>query len=279
MSSRIVTLPMPETDAAPDVDFRIAAGIHIGIVVAFALVTTAVAVGLGDGVALYLFAIAAFVGGTVVGGTTVGRWHGGPERLGRSWRRWTVLLPSAGFLVVAAAGVVAGPTSLGVVGGFAAVIATFSGGLVAMMARTRYVAAVCSPETRRVSWQAETAPKPRRRRLAAALVAFSLAPTGLVAEYALGVDGWWLFNFATIGGVFLGTAVRSATFSATAFGLEISAPGNRRLVPWRRFEGYRLTDAELRLERPWWLDYRCDRAEIDDIEAVTDALSDLLVDE
>jgi hypothetical protein len=271
------TLPQPESDAVPDDDFRIAVGVHVGVVVAALTAAVAVLAGVG-GATLYMLVLAVLAGGAVAGGLLVRNWRGGPERLGRSWRRWAVLLPSAGFLGVAAVGAVFGPSALALVGGFGAVLSVFSGGLVAMMAHTRYVAAVCTPETRRASWRVETAPTPRRRRLAAALGAFCLVPVALVADFLFDVEAWWLFNLATLGGVFLGTAVRSATMHATPFGLEIDTPGNRRLLPWRRLSGYRLTGEELRIERNFWFDYRCDRAEIDDIEAVTDALSEVLAD-
>ncbi|WP_339102356.1 hypothetical protein [Haloterrigena salinisoli] len=49
-------------------------------------------------------------------------------------------------------------------------------------------------------------------------------------------------------------------------------PSYRRFVPWTRLTDVRVTDERLVLERRWRPDVRCDRAEIDDLEGVLDAL-------
>ncbi|ELZ01526.1 hypothetical protein C482_07119 [Natrialba chahannaoensis JCM 10990] len=49
-------------------------------------------------------------------------------------------------------------------------------------------------------------------------------------------------------------------------------PSYRRVVPWDRFTGVRLTEDRLVLERRWWPDIRCDRAAIDDVDAVLEAV-------
>ncbi len=61
--------------------------------------------------------------------------------------------------------------------------------------------------------------------------------------------------------------------------VEPAAPHNATFYPWYRLAGYSLTDDELVLHRRLWWSISCSRAEIDDLDAVTDALDRVLGDE
>lgn len=71
-------------------------------------------------------------------------------------------------------------------------------------------------------------------------------------------------------------AANPQTFRVTDAGLVVERPLQRRLRPWSAFAGYTLTDDALVVHlTAWWRpDHRCDRADIEDVDAVVTALDD-----
>jgi len=74
-------------------------------------------------------------------------------------------------------------------------------------------------------------------------------------------------------------AANSRTFRVTDAGLVVERPLQRRFRPWAAISGYTLTDDALVVQQSaWWrLSHRCDRADIDDVDAVVTALDDAIV--
>ena len=148
------------------------------------------------------------------------------------------------------------------------------GGLVALMADSRYARAVAEAAETHGTWQA---PWPDHRKRVARRVgtaAFGLA----VVVFAVGaVLDWWLVRAAgqvtaPLGAVLV-TVGRSRNYRATAAGLEVREPVRRHLYPWRAFEGYAVTGDAVVLypRRPWRLPVYSDRDAID-TDAVVGAL-------
>jgi hypothetical protein len=79
-------------------------------------------------------------------------------------------------------------------------------------------------------------------------------------------------------GLVVGTAGRARTYRATDRGLEIQTPLARRLLPWDAFEGFADTGGAIVLTRsePWYVDLRCGLADLEDPDAVRDALATYL---
>lgn len=279
MPSSAAPSAVDATDRTPDFDIRLAFGLYVGSLALGAAPAGGVLAGRTAPGSLYLLALGGFLAGALAGWVAAGRPRRWPRRLGASPLRYGLFVP-AGLLgcLGAAAGPLGWPSELVVVGFFAAVPALFAGAVVAMMARTRYVAARFDGAPA-AEWRAKTAPAARRRRLAAALVAFGAAGVVMVADFVARTGyGSLAPGVGGIVGALVGSTIRSETFRAHGAGLEVVAPVNRRFVPWERFDGYEVTAEELRLRRRWWPDYRCDRAEIEDVEAATAAVERFLGD-
>ena len=128
----------------------------------------------------------------------------------------------------------------------------------------------------RLEWVAAPPPTVRRRRRLA------LAGAGLaVVVLALGgslVDGAF-GPLAGVGVALVAAGIRAGryrrfTAHESGLGTRAGAGYARTLVPWERFDGYRLTDDAVLVERsaPWLPPVRCDRADLD-TDAVTAVLA------
>lgn len=262
-----------ETASPPDFDFRFAFGVYGGVLTACGLALAGSASGGPSAGFLYMLGIGGFVTGMIVGWVAAGYWRGGPERIGGSVLRGEFLLPAVVLFALGAAGTRLGSPVLVFFGLLSGSAALLTGGLVMTMARTRYVAARFAEEDASAVWRAETAPRAKRRRFALAAVVFCLPLIGAAVGISLGIDlAKNLPALAGIGAAAVGSTIRSQTFRAHALGLEIRTPVGRRFIPWHRFDGYRLTESELRLRRPFSVDYRCDRDTIEDVDAVVTVL-------
>lgn len=128
----------------------------------------------------------------------------------------------------------------------------------------------------RLEWVAAPPPSVRRRwRLALAGAGLALAVVALagsLVESSLGP----LTGVGVALVVAGARAGRYRRFTAHESGLGARAGAGyaRTLVPWDRFDGYRLTDDAVLLRRaaPWRLPLRCDRADVD-TDAVTAVLA------
>lgn len=272
--------PSPSTVARPDIDFRSAFGVHVGIIAVGFTPSVASTSGIAGIGRLYPVALAVFSVAAVLGWYAVGRWKGVPEHLGSTAARYGfAAIPVGCFAALIVGSTVFHTPSSGVGGALFGGTGSFlTGLLLAMMARSRYVAAICDDREPLAVWRAKTAPQARRRRAVVGGLGFALALvlaiTGpFFGRPIVGAVGNLLVGASA---VTVGAIVRDDTFRAHAFGLEIVPPVGRRFLPWDRIVGYRLTDDELRLERRWRPAYRCDRTEIEDVDAVVAALQRVL---
>lgn len=262
--SRDLEPPLRGIDPVPDLGFRIVFGSYAGIVAIEALVAGAVWLGIGSEGVLVLAGLVVFGAAGLAGGVAIRRWRHGPERIGRSRLRHGFVLPGLPVLTVQVLALLAGaedlfsPALLGT-----SLAATLFGAIVATMVRTRYVTALDSTSTPRVSWRAH---RSWRSRLRTSLVFLPAAGVALVFE-----PGLVLPMLAGYLGSLVGP-ISGQTIAVHDAGLTVTQEFARRLLPWTQFDGYRLTDRELVLERPLRPDIGWRRTDIEDLQAVTDAL-------
>lgn len=267
-----------ETEPTPDLGFRLALGGYSGTVLAGLLVFGLSLAGVSDLARLGVSAVVAFLSGSALGMLLISQIPDSPERLGRSRLRYALVAPS---LVLLAGTAVAWLLALGstvvTVGVFATLLSASPAFLVMMMARSRYVRGQYFASEAVVGWQATSSPAARRQRLTLSVVVLLGTAVLLALDLIVSV-GYHVLAPALggIGGSLLGISFRTDRFRVYEGGIEIEHPASSRFIPWRQFEGYRVSDDELRLVRRWWPDHRHDRSRIDDPGAVVDALEDHL---
>ena len=267
----------------PDGLFVLVAGLYVSAIlgpIAVALARRLVS----EPGALYGVLLVAGLGGVVVGALAVRGRAGVAERLGDTTLAWTLValpLVAAGGVIVASAAIPgyvgAGDVLLGLVAGFGAGVLGF---VLVSMARTRYAAWVLAEATVEATW---SAPWPHASRRRIWYVAGVIAAVGVVAFVVgayVGLDpvriaGQLLVPIAAV----LATVGRELTYRASDRGLEIRAPVDRRVRPWSAFAGFRASGESIELVRPepYRQSIRCDRAAIEDPQAVTAVLENHLV--
>lgn len=276
--SNTSTEAVQSADSGTDSAFLLVAGGYTGTALTGILVFVLLVAGTTDTVIIGASGAAAFVVGAVLGAVSVTQIREAPERLGRARSRYVVVAPS---LVLGAGTALAWlldwDSSTVATGVFATLLTASPGFLVIMMARTRYVRARYPSVDAVVGWEAAPSTIAKRRRMA--LGVFVLAGAGLLL--ALGVVLSVSYHIVApalggVGGSLLGMSVRTDRFRVHEGGVEIEHPAAKRFIPWQRFEGYRVTEDELRLVHPWRLDHRHDVSRIDDLDAVVDAVDDHL---
>lgn len=249
------TLRQPNA-SRPDASYALITGLCAAALFAPAVVL-ALSRLVADAAVLYISFLAAVTGVTAVAGRTVSRVSGLTVTLGRHDTVW--LLVALPFCWLGGA---SGAAAVGVeppaITAPLAVVGTAGGMLLGLvlvsMSRTRYADAVLEERTDRAEWEARW---PRRWRRVAGGVAASA------------------FAASTIG-ISLTPVMNSRTFRLTDAGLVIERPLQRQFRPWSAFTGYELTDDAL-VVRPaaWWRPaHRCDRGDIDDIDAAVAALEE-----
>lgn len=267
----------PGLDDRPDDFFAVVTGLYVALLVA-PLVTAGVSRAVVDPAILYLV----FLGGVVLTTTAAAiavRWvRGLPIRLGRTRKRW---LPAfVAPAVVAAAGVVllgtGGYSSVDALLGIVAAVGGFAiGGILGIMARSRYTSAVTEIAESYATWRAAWS---KRRRRPVQLLGLLTVVGGIGAFVAQVV---WnhpllqpLANVLLPIGLALFTFGQPRTYHATSAGLEKEMPAARTLSEWDHFEGYTVAEDAIVLHRraPWRFPLICDRDDIDDEQAVVAAL-------
>lgn len=267
----------PGLDDRPDDFFAVVAGLYLALLIA-PLVTAAATRAVSDPAILYLVFLGGVVLTTTAAAVAVRRIRGLPVRLGRTRKRWlpAIVAPA----VVAAAGVVLFGTGEyssvdGLLGIVAAVGGFTIGGILGIMARSRYTSAVTEVAERYATWRA--AWSDRRRRPMQLLGVLGVV-TGIVA---FTVQVVWhhpllqlLANVLLPIGLAVFTFGRARTYHATSAGLEQQTPVARALSEWDQFEGYTVAEDAIVLHRraPWRFPLICDRDAIDDEQAVVAAL-------
>jgi hypothetical protein len=260
-----------DSDDPPDQNIRLAAILFGGVVgVGSSLVATLFA---GVQSVGFVFAVACV--GLVAGGLVGGQLTATLRRMGRSRLRYCLVLPGLCLVGAGVMGSVAGFGAVSLLPVLAGLVAFVLGGVVGMMVRTRYVRAVCSASAPTVSWAAETSNAAKRRRYGIAIGLAVIAVAGiaidLIGQYESGISTYVPLFGGIVGGL-LGGGIRSETLHAHEPGIEVERPVNRGFIPWDRVSGYKLSETELRIELSYRTDYRCDRAQIDDVDAVVETL-------
>jgi hypothetical protein len=263
----------------PDTFYAFVAGLYAAALLSPAAVVALALWVSGDPGVLYVGLLTAVTTIVAVTAWGVTRWRGLPERIGASRLAWSLaVLPVvavAGYFAVVAAvdtpavdaGAVVGFLlgSLGIVVGIGLVV----------MSRNRYAEAVVDGERVEAVWTAGWPEHQRMRFQYASLVAMSLFVPVWAAGYLW--DALWIGttgNLLFLPVILLGNVGRERTYRVTPAGLERNNPVSRYVYRWNRFESYEVTDEVVVVRwRSWWRPaIRCARAEIDEENAVMDAL-------
>jgi hypothetical protein len=265
-------------DPEPDQSFRLAVGGYTGFVAAGYLVVGAVLSGVQSPLELSGLGVAAAIVGGMAGALGTARWRYGPQRLGGSVRLSAVLLPSAGLLLGTVAAWLTNAGAAVVTSGvFATALTASFAFFLVMMVRTRFVATYYPPSGAAIAWRATPSEPARRNRFALAAIILVGTVLFLITGVVLAFNYQFLAPFfGGLGGSLIGMAVRNDLFRVHEAGLAIEHAAAHRFIPWERFDGYRVTDDELRLVHSWRFDHRHDLAEIEDVQAVLDSLDDHL---
>jgi len=161
--------------------------------------------------------------------------------------------------------------TLGAIGGM------FLGLILTGMSRNRYAAAVLTDAEEIAQWEARWPRRWRRVAVGGAVVtsiasplAWSRSSRSMSTGPGPSMPSGWCGHPPR--------ARRTRTFRVTDAGLVVERPLQRRFRPWAAISGYTLTDDALVVQQSaWWrLSYRCDRADIDDVDAVVTALDDAI---
>ncbi|MFC6862827.1 hypothetical protein ACFQGE_05060 [Halomicroarcula sp. GCM10025817] len=273
------TLGQSSTEG-PDSLYVLVAGLYVAAFLAPALVL-GLSRAVTDAAVLYVGFLVAVASVTVVASGIVSRTPGLAVSLGRYDAVWLLaVLPFCWF------GGVFGAVAVGLEPpNFAvplAVIGTAGGMLLGIMlvamSRTRYANAALADAVDFAEWEARWPRRWRRVAGGISLVAFTVSTLGIISAFVFNSEwGWWLYNLLFVG-VVLMNVLNPRTFRVTDAGLVIEHPLQRQFRPWPTYTSYELTDEALVLHPvEWWRPaHRCDRADIDDVDAAVTALDDCL---
>lgn len=273
MPTRATEPAVRSGDPTPDQNFAAAFTIYAGVVsMGYGLVVALLA-GVRSPAVLFATASVTVLVGGLCGGAAIGQWEFRPHRVGRSRLRYGFVLPGAVLVGGGIGNWLFGVDAVGVASLFLGFAGFSFGGLLAMMARTRYVRALVGDRESLVSFRAETAPAAKRRRYILIGVLFAAMPVAFAVGFIV-QSGYtsYLPGFGGLIGALLGSGIRSETMHVHSEGIEIERPVNRQFIAWSRLGGFKQTGAELRLERPLAPDYRLDRSQIEDIDTVIELL-------
>ena len=276
MATRTGTGVDQPTAEPPDAPYAVVAGLYIA-----ALLAPVVVLGLStfvtDAGLLYISLLATGTVLTVVSGWGVSRTAGLAVDLGRhTATRLLAAFPFAWFGGVVGMTAIRGDppgiavllAMLGTIGGM------FLGLILTGMSRNRHAAAVLTDAEEIAQWEARWPRRWRRIAVGGAIVTGVAGLAGLVAQFAFDVD--WTGSFHAVWVVWAPAAgaANPRTFRVTDAGLVVERPLQRRFRPWAAISGYTLTDDALVVQQSaWWrLSYRCDRADIENVDTVVTAL-------
>ncbi|WP_423747306.1 hypothetical protein V5735_24135 (plasmid) [Haladaptatus sp. SPP-AMP-3] len=269
-------------DERPDTLYAFVAGLYVAI-----LLTPIAILGIStvstDGATLYVSFLVSITLLGIIAGWLISHTAGLAVRLGRHDMVWLlVTVPFVPFVgVFAAAGIGISPPGIAVV----LAMVTMIGGMftslpLVTMSRNRYTTAAVAGTTEITEWEARWPRRWRQISYGAMIIAMVGGAVGMVAEVVFGVD--WAGNLYLLLFVWapLAGAANPRTFRVTDAGLVVERPMLHRFRPWTAFTGYSLSDEALVLHRKrWWRqNLRCDRDDIEDIDAVIAALDTVIAD-
>lgn len=275
MSTR-TELEVPQPDERPDPQYTFVAGLYIAALLTpiaiLALSTTT-----GNAGLLYVGFL-----GTITLLTAAASWRLSqvPElavRLGQFNTLWLLIaIPFVPFVGVFAAPVtgIHLPTIAVPLAMLMMIMGLVLGLPLVVMSRNRYTAAVLTDADEYAAWEARWPQRWRRVAVGGMVLAMAGGAAGVIVQFWFGIDWagslYWLLIFWTP----LAGAASPRTFRVSDAGLVIEQPLQRRLRPWSAFNGYKLTEEALLIQpRAWWRPtLRCDRTDIEDIDAVVASL-------
>lgn len=270
------------TAESPDAPYAVVAGLYVAALLSPLAVLALAAITTAGGV-LYAGFLAAVTGFAIIGGWVVYRKPALGIRVGRSTlARLLPVVPIIWIVAVFGVATTVGDPAGGAV--LLSMVATlgglFMGLLLLTMSRTRYATAILTSTEELTQWEARWPKRWRQFALVGIVLAGVLGIGGLIWRFVFGPEWHWTGYLYLL--IFLWTPFAGAsnprTFRVTDAGLIVERPHQRRFIPWSEISDYTLTDNALIVSRTaWWRPaYRCDRTDIEDIDAATTALADNL---
>lgn len=264
----------------PDGQYAFVAGLYVAAFLAPALILGLSRV-ITDAAALYVGFLVAVTGITAVAGWAASRTPGLAVSLGRHDAVWLLVVVPFGWFggVFGAAAAGVEPPDLAAP---LAVIGTAAGMLLGIMlvamSHTRHANAALADAVDLAEWEARWPRRWRRVAGGISIVAFTVSTLGIIFAFAYDSEWGWRLYYLMFVGVVLMNLLNPRTFRVTDAGLVIEHPLQRQFRPWSAYTSYELTEDALVI-RPaaWWRPaYRCDQADIEDIEAAVTAFDDTL---
>jgi hypothetical protein len=266
----------------PDTIYAFVAGLYVAV-----LLTPIAIVGVStasmDGGILYISYLIVATLYTVVAWRLISQTSGLAVRLGRHDTIWLLVaipfVPLICLFIASMVGIT--PPSIAVL---LAMVTAIGGMIISLplvtMSRNRYTAAALADTTEIREWEARWPQRWRRISYGAMIVAIVGGTAGIVAQIVFGIDWAGNLYLLLLFWTPLAGAANPRTFRITDAGLVVERPLQHRFRPWTAIKDYTLTDKTLVIHSKgrWRPNIRCDRDDIEDIDAIIAALDAVLAD-
>ena len=272
--------PTPDGGTTPDVGFQAAVGFYVGATLAGLGAVAGALAGLSSEQLLGTVPTL-LTAGLVVGIVLGRRAHGLPERLGSSRRTRLACtlspLSVAGLALTSLVTPLSADSRLAVLAVVATLVTTIAAVGLGRLARNRYVAAV-TPGEPIARWDWRWPESTRYAFTGVAIVMIAVGSWNVFWTDGGGVAGLMIVAYGLIYLVTVHTERgeiepwNPPEVRVYEPGVVVNRPLSRKLYPWEAIDDVRLTDDELVLERRRWFDLRCDRENLEDAEAVYEAI-------
>ncbi|WP_435158358.1 hypothetical protein [Haladaptatus sp. DFWS20] len=266
----------------PDTLYAFVAGLYVAI-----LLTPIIILGIStvsaDGATLYVSFLVSVTLLGIIAGWLISHTAGLAIRLGRHDIIWLlVAIPFVPFVgVFAASGIGVSPPGIAIV----LAMVTMIGGMftslpLVTMSRNRYTTAALAGTTEITEWEGRWSQRWRQISYGVMIIAILGSSAGIIAQVMFRVEWAGDLYLLMVLWAPLAGAGNPRTFRVTDAGLVVERPMLHRFRPWTAFTGYSLNDEALVIHRKgWWRqNLRCDRDDIDNVDAVTAALDTVLAD-
>jgi len=252
--------------------FGLVAGLYLALLSTAPALFAVGRLGVDGAAALYGSVLVTFVVATAVGWQVVTSRPWLAVRLGSTPARWSLAglglgYAVGGFFALGAAGLVA------VVAMFFGFFAMAVGGIIGVMARTRHAADVLDGAERYCEFRAGW-PAGARKRLGLLTAPLLVIGAAGLASIYLGPESWLWTGAQLLLPVGVSVFVQSEPhdYVLSEAGVERGNEITRRAFRWEAFSGYTRTDDALVLHRQWRLDLRLALEDLDDPDAVEEAV-------
>ncbi|GAA0250348.1 hypothetical protein ACFFQF_32380 [Haladaptatus pallidirubidus] len=266
----------------PDTLYAFVAGLYVAILLT-PIAVLGISTASSDGATLYVSFLGSITLLGIIAGWLISHTANLAVRLGRHDLIWLlVVIPFAPFVsIFAASGIGISLPGIAVVLAMVTMIGgMFTGLPLVTMSRNRYTTAALAGTTEITEWEGRWPQRWRWIAIGAVIIAILGSSAGIFAQLVFNVDwGGYLYAVMVLWSPLAGVT-NPRTFRVTDAGLVVDRPMLHRFRPWTAFTGYSLSDKALVIHRKgWWRqNLRCDRDDIDDIDAVTAALDTMMSD-